>query len=138
MKRIIHILLIISIAAWGSGCSIYMAGKQPDKKNLDVLAKGMPRDTIIAELGKPISTVKNEAGNKVDVYKFIQGYSKGAKIGRAVWHGTADVLTLGLWEVIGTPVESVYNGDEVSYEITYDKNDCVDKAVQLKLESKEK
>ena len=32
--------------------------------------------------------------------------------GRAVAHGVMDVLTLGLWEVVGTPVEAVAGQDQ--------------------------
>ena len=43
----------------------------------------------------------------------MQGYSKANKISRAVWHGAADVFTLGLWEIIGTPTESAFNGKKL-------------------------
>ena len=42
-----------------------------------------------------------------------------------MFHGAADVLTLGLWEVIGTPVEAGLNGENLVYEVCYDKKDIV-------------
>lgn len=133
MKRFVIFCLTVVFVILVSSCSVYMAAKQPEKKNLDVvLAKGSPRDHVIAELGKPVSSVKNDKGERIDLYKFVQGYSTGAKVGRAVWHATADVFTLGLWEVIGTPTEAVFSGDEMAYEVTYDKNDNIAKVSELK------
>ena len=71
------------------------------------------------------------AGN-MEVFRFIQGYSTGAKAGRALFHGAADVVTLGLWEVVGTPAEAVFSGDEMAYQVSYDKDDRVDQVTALK------
>jgi outer membrane protein assembly factor BamE (lipoprotein component of BamABCDE complex) len=113
-----------------------MAAKQPSKKNLDVMSVGTPRSLVLAEFGQPTVTETRE-GKKVDVFSFVQGYSKGAKTGRAVFHGVADVFTFGLWEVVGTPTEAVFDGTKVTYEITYDENNRVEKVVPLTEKSKE-
>jgi hypothetical protein len=39
------------------------------------------------------------------MFKFVQGYGVGAKAGRAVFNGAADVMKLGRWKVAGIPVE---------------------------------
>ena len=107
-----------------SGCSVYKAVNQPEKKNLSVLSSGTPRIQVIAELGAPVwSGEKN--GEKVDLFTFKQGYSKGAKTGRALFHGAADVLTIGMWEVVGTPIETVADGTDMKVEITYDSEEKV-------------
>jgi hypothetical protein len=124
MKPISLILLLI-IFIIGSGCSVYMAAHQPEKKDLNVFEKGTPRSEVVAECGSPVFTKESE-GKKVDVFTFTQGYSEGSKTGRALFHGTADVLTLGLWEVVGTPIESVADGTEVQVEVCYDADDNVD------------
>jgi hypothetical protein len=114
-----------------SGCSVYMAAKQPDKKNVDLFKIGTPRGMLLAEFGPPVhSEVKD--GKKTEIFKFVQGYSTGAKAGRAVFHGAADVLTLGLWEVIGTPTEGVFSGDEMAFQVTYDGEDKITEVVALK------
>lgn len=120
-------LILMSI---GNGCSVYMAAKQPEKKNLDVLSVGTPRSLVLAEIGQPQATEMKD-GKRVDIFSFIQGYSKGAKAGRAFWHGAADVFTLGLWEVVGTPTESIFTGERVAYEVTYSTNNKVEKVVTL-------
>lgn len=108
-----------------------MAAKQPDKKNVDLFAMGTPRSLLLAEFGMPAASELRD-GKKYEIFKFIQGYSAGAKAGRAVFHGAADVLTLGLWEVIGTPVEGTFSGDEMAYEVGYDSNNRVDEVIALK------
>jgi hypothetical protein len=113
------------------GCSVYMAANQPDKKDLGVLKSGTPRNAVLAELGTPIETT-TRSGAKVDVFTFTQGYSGVEKGGRAVLHGAADVLTLGLWEVVGTPIEGYANGTKVSVEVSYDREERVAKVVPLR------
>lgn len=114
-----------------TGCSVFMAAKQPEKKDTKMLAVGVPRAVILAEFGAPVSTVKN-GDETVDIFSFKQGYGKAAKFGRMMFHGVADVATLGLWEIIGTPVESGFDGNNIAYQITYDQNDNVKTIVQLK------
>jgi hypothetical protein len=93
----------------------------------------VPRTMLIAEYGAPIlSEYKNE--RKIEIFKFIQGYSTGAKVGRAFFHGAADVVTLGLWELIGIPTEITFSGDELAYLVRYDENDLVDEVIPIKKE----
>jgi len=114
-----------------SGCSVFMAAKQPSKKDVSVFKVGNPRALILAEFGLPLIT-EEKNGKKVEIFKFIQGYSAGTKAGRAVLHGTADVLTLGLWEVVGTPAEGAFSGDDMAYQVTYDEDERISEVVLLK------
>lgn len=114
-----------------TGCAVFMAARQPPKKDLSVLQEGTARSLVLAELGQPVATETRD-GRRMDVFAFVQGYSKGAKAGRALFHGAADVFTLGLWEVVGTPTEAVFDGSKKSFEVTYDENDRVLKVVDLK------
>ncbi len=123
-------ILLSLFAMVCSGCSVYMAANQPKLKNLEVFSAGTPRSYVLAEIGQPQAT-EMRAGKRVDVFSFVQGYSKGAKAGRALFHGAADVFTLGLWEVVGTPTEAIFDGQKVAYEVTYDTSDKVEKVVTL-------
>ena len=107
-----------------------MATNQPSLKNLEVLKPGTERDLVVAELGKPVSSEKTEGGKK-EIFTFIQGYSKGAKASRAVFHGAADVFTLGIWEVIGTPLEGSFDGKRITVRVIYDANDKVTESTTL-------
>jgi hypothetical protein len=101
-----------------------MAANQPGQKDLTVLKPGMSRGLVLAEFGQPAAT-ENKPEGKVDIFSFVQGYSKVNKGVRAVGHGVADVMTLGLWEVVGTPGEMVFDGDKMVIQVDYDRQDLV-------------
>ena len=121
IKSLLEIALC-TVISLNAGCAAVMATKQPAKKDLTVFNKGVDRGLIIAEIGAPI-TSEYKNGKRYEIYTFMQGYSKANKISRAVWHGAADVVTLGLWEIIGTPTESAFNGKKTSYEMIFDADD---------------
>lgn len=123
------IFLIISVLTQ-QGCAVFMAATQPDYKNTNVLEKGTSRANVIAELGQPVLTGEKD-GKKTDIFSFIQGYGKGNKAFRALFHGVADVFSLGLWEVIGTPAESVAKGRKIKIEVIYDSEDRVEQVNYL-------
>ncbi len=131
--KTISLLLSIGLILFGaSGCSVYMAANQDDAKEMSIITEGQPRSVMLGEFGQPVSTVNRADGTvEYDVFSFRDGYSGGAKAGRALFHGVADVFTLGLWEVIGTPVEAVANGDQMSYKIFYDEHGEVSNIVPL-------
>jgi len=131
LSSVVAATLIVLLGVAGSACSVAMAAKQPSKKDVGLLTPGMPRNLVLAELGQPVAT-DFSGGNRVEVYSFVQGYSKGARVSRTIAHGTADVLTLGLWEVAGTPTEAIFNGTRVAYEVTYDPWDRIERVVVLK------
>jgi hypothetical protein len=109
-----------------------MAAHQADYKDLSFLSEGSSRDKVLTELGPPITTEIDAQGNKVDIFKFRQGFSTGNKTVRMLGHGAADVFTLGLWEVVGTPSEAVFNGKDVVIKVSYDDKGKVKDIVYLK------
>jgi hypothetical protein len=130
-RSLLSLSVAVVVLTLQSGCSVFMAAKQPPKKDLAVLEVGTHRARLIAEFGAPVHT-ETKDGNKVDVFKFVQGYSTGAKTGRAVFHGAADVFTLGLWEVVGTPTEAAFDGQDMAVQVSYDAQDQVAESVVLK------
>lgn len=117
------------LTASASGCAAVKASRQPDKKDLGVLHQGVPRTHVVAELGRPEWTRERD-GMITDVFSFKQGYSKGVKATRALAHGAADVVTGGLWEVVGIPAETLADGTEVQVVVSYDNLENVH-AVQV-------
>ena len=113
-----------------SGCSVFIAANQPDKKDLSVLTAGTPRARLLQELGQPISS-RLQGEKRVDLFSFVQGYSKEAKAGRAFGHGVGDLATSGLWEFAGTSAETVFDGKKLSFEVTYNRSDFVERVVRL-------
>jgi outer membrane protein assembly factor BamE (lipoprotein component of BamABCDE complex) len=90
--------------------------------NLGAIKVGSTRGEVEMHLGPPKSSSTLEDGTRLDIYEFEIGNEPSA--GRAVGHGVMDVLTLGLWEVVGTPIEAV-QGDRRQLSITYDSDDRV-------------
>ncbi|MBI5410068.1 MAG: hypothetical protein HZA14_11935 [Nitrospirae bacterium] len=121
-------LFLIILVAF-SGCSVILAARQPTKKNLSVLQNNVSRDRVLAELGQPISS-EMFGGERVEIYQFKQGYQEPTKAARALFHGAADVFTLGIWEAVGTPAELLLNGQEIAVRVVYDNEDHV-KAVRV-------
>lgn len=131
LTRSTFLSIVILLLYSSTGCSVFMAAKQPDKKDLSCLTVGTPRNVVMSELGQPQQTDMKEE-KRVDYFTFIQGYSKGAKVGRAFFHGAADILTWGLWEVVGTPTEVIFDGTKMACQVTYDQGDKVENVVWLK------
>lgn len=130
LRRFWGSMICLALVVTSTGCAVVMAARQPSKRDLSVLSVGSPRRLVLAEFGQPLSTHTRE-GERVDVFSFTQGYSKTAKAGRAFIHGAADVLTFGLWEVVGTPTEMVFDGTKRSFEVTYDADDQVKDVVDV-------
>jgi hypothetical protein len=123
---------LLGLAVIGSaGCSPVLASKQPSRRDVELLSPGVPRNLVLAELGQPVAT-ETKDGRRVEVFSFVQGYRKGVKVARTIGHSAADVMTLGLWEVVGTPTEATLNGHRVAYEVTYDASERIDHVVLLK------
>jgi hypothetical protein len=91
-----------------------LSGKnEPDLAQVRV---GAPRETVELQLGQPVSSTTRDDGSTVNTYEYQMGNEPSA--GRAVAHGVADVLTIGLWEVAGTTYEAV-QGETRKVVITY-------------------
>lgn len=131
MKPIVTLFAVAGLALTVAGCSVAMAAHQPSRKDVKLFSQGVPRSLVVAEVGAPV-TAEMRAGKRVEVYAFTQGYSKAARVGRTIGHGAADVFTLGLWEVVGTPTEAAFNGKRLVYEVTYDAADRIESVAVLK------
>src|SRR5262245_45086379 len=85
-----------------TGCSVGMAMSGKEAPNLGAFGIGSPRGVVEVHMGMPSSTSTLPNGNRLDVYTYEIGNAPSA--GRAVGHAAMDVLTLGIWEIIGTPI----------------------------------
>jgi outer membrane protein assembly factor BamE (lipoprotein component of BamABCDE complex) len=118
MARFIVIICFFCLCS----CSVGMALSGKKEPNLGAIAVGSTRGEVEMHLGSPTASTTLEDGTRVDIYEYELGNEPSA--GRAVGHGIMDVLTLGIWEVVGTPIEAV-QGEKKQITITYDKNNCV-------------
>ena len=105
-----------------AGCSVGMAMSGKKDPNLGAFRIGSTRGEVELQLGSPISTTTTGEGRRVDLYEYEIGNEPSA--GRAIAHGVMDVLTLGIWEIIGTPIEG-FQGTKHRLTITYDNEDRV-------------
>jgi hypothetical protein len=114
---------IVPLAALAlTGCSVGMAMSGKEAPNLGAFGIGSPRGQVEMQMGQPISSTTLSDGTRVDLYSYELGNAPSA--GRAIGHGVMDVLTLGLWEVVGTPIEA-FQGETRRLSVTYGADDRV-------------
>ena len=112
-------VLIISLSS--SGCSVLMAANRSSYRgDVRVIQDGVSRSEVIAELGQPDSFSKSETGGYDDRYTLDPAAHRAwLKTGTVLLHLSADVMTLGLWELVGTPYELAVRDKAVTYHLAY-------------------
>jgi len=118
MKGLVVVIGLLCL----SGCSVGMALSGEKDPNIGAIKIGSARGEVEMHLGPPTTSTTYENRTRVDIYEYEIGNEPSA--GRALGHGVMDVLTLGIWEVVGTPIEAV-QGEKRQITITYDANDHV-------------
>ena len=118
LAPVFHILLASLLLA---GCSVGMAMSGKPDPNIGALDVGQSRDVVILNLGQPTKTLLAD-NKRTDVFVLERGNEQS--VGRAAGHAVMDLLTLGIWEVIGTPIEG-FAGDTITLQIEYDEEDKV-------------
>lgn len=132
MNKINSILIILStsLILGLTGCSIYMAGTKEGVSVQEISESGTRSDVIYKDDLEIVKTKRGENGNVIHEDYFALK-PKGS-IARAVLHGLFDFTTLGLWEIVGTPIEQ-HLGKEVyiPIRIYYDENENVNRIEYL-------
>ncbi len=122
--RYLIAIICLAITVMLSGCSVGMALSGEEDPDLSVLRVGASRGEVEMQLGRPAAEILADDGHTYATYAYSLGNKPSA--GRAVAHGVMDVLTLGLWEVVGTPVEAVAaKENEHAVVVVYDRNGMV-------------
>ena len=120
MKKMLITLLVLILFV--EGCSVIMAGKKHTRKDTKVVIIGESRDIIVQTLGPPDMSATTESGSK-DIYKIVESAGTGgSKFFAIAGHATMDVLTLGLWEIVGTPLELATQESPTSFILYYNKD----------------
>jgi hypothetical protein len=123
MRRRAAPVLPAFVLAWLlSACSVGMALSGSENPDLGAIKVGASRGEVEMHLGSPKNSTTLADGRRTDVYEYEIGNEPSAA--RAIGHGAMDVMTLGLWEVIGTPIEGV-QGERYHAMITYGPDDKV-------------
>lgn len=115
-SSIVMMAALLALQLSMSACAVGMAASGEETPDVTVCQLGADRETIEAELGSPKSVDLDEQGNTTCTYEYEVGDDPST--GRAVYHAGMDVLTLGLWELVGTPVEAM-QGDKYEMTVVY-------------------
>jgi hypothetical protein len=109
------------IALLTSGCSVLMASTRSSYRgNLNIIKVGVERTAVIAELGEPDSFSTLENGGYDDRYILDpDAHRTWFRVLTVIFYLGADLFTLGLWELIGTPLEIAAKDRIVTYHLTY-------------------
>lgn len=99
-----------------TGCSVGMALSGKPEPDLAACHVGASESEIEKQLGPPVSVSALPDGSRSCSYEYELGNVPSG--GRALVHGTMDVLTLGLWEAVGTPAEAS-QGTKYRMTVTY-------------------
>lgn len=111
------LLVLAVVVQLAAGCSVGMALHGEEQRDLSTLKVGADRSQVETTLFTPASEVSLPDGHTQCTYFFEVGNEPSA--GRAAMHGLMDVLTLGIWELAGTPIEAT-QGDDMQVVVIYD------------------
>jgi len=126
MRKIALVCLIIPALIYLQSCSVIMAGKKQVRKDITCIRVGEHRDIIVQTIGGPDTSVRLDKGGYKDVYKIVENAgTAGSKTFAVAGHATMDVLTLGLWEIIGTPLELATEEEATRFILYYDPNNIL-------------
>ena len=112
-----RLFLLMMVILFCTSCSVGMALSGTKATDTSVFYNGAERSFVMAKAGLPEVSIQGKDGNWIDTYLIVKGNEPSA--GRAIGHGVMDVLTLGLWEVLGTPIEVVAGMEDKSRFIVY-------------------
>src|SRR5262249_7337074 len=123
MKRVATILTLAgTLMLAATACSPVMEATRPTPVDISQFVVGESRVQVIGVVGSPTAQVK-DGDHSCDVYNLYThgpgGVEKGAI---AAGEAVADVFTLGLTEVIFTPVEAGTRNSKHTVTFCYDES----------------
>jgi hypothetical protein len=110
-------LVLLALLLPLGGCSVGMALSGDEPPDLSYCTVGEGRSDIELEVGPPMTVEDLPDGSQVCTYEYVVGNEVSPE--RAIVYGTADALTFGLWELVGTPIEA-RRGQAYRLTVTYD------------------
>jgi len=97
-----------------------MAASGTEEANLTAINKGDSRGMIVAKVGRQPDKVVDTPSGRMEIYELEKGNEPST--GRAIAHGSLTLFTLGLWEIIGMPLELI-KGEKYFLTAYYNEND---------------
>lgn len=102
---ILFCVLILNL----TGCSVYKAASNEGASVSDI-QNCKERSCLLARGMNVVETKDSKNGHRIETYRVV-ARKTGLNYIRAAGHGAMDVMTFGLWEVVGTPVEGVISNN---------------------------
>lgn len=101
------------------GCSVYKAS-QNEGISLSDVKKCQLRGCYISNGMEIMDRHTEDNGQYTEIYR-AKARKTGVNYARAAGHGVLDVMTLGLWEVAGTPIEGAISNNRgyITVQATY-------------------
>ncbi len=115
--------MLLLVAALATGCSfVIAAGQGSPGVDLRTIATGASRVDIEQAIGAPVSSSTDADGQQINTY-LIRAWRPPSQE-RGLTNLALDVITLGLWELVGTPNELILDPVRRQRELTltFDEN----------------
>ena len=122
MKKLLCLIVLLFVFILTS-CSVFMAAKK-EGVSIDQLSQCRTRSCLISKGAIPIDSKTNDDGILIE--ETYQAQKPKGSASRAAMHGCLDVLTLGIWEVAGTPIEGSKGKKEMySIKVHYENGENI-------------
>jgi hypothetical protein len=102
-RSIVCVILLCLLA----GCSVYMEAARPTPVDLAKFRPGQDRDSVVQQLGNPVTTEVQTGGESCDLYElFVTGHGTLRKAATMFVEGATDVV-MPAAELLWTPSQAV-------------------------------
>jgi hypothetical protein len=105
----IYPLLLSTIVLMTANCSVHKAASNEGVAVRDI-RKCEIRGCFLSKGMEVLERREEKGGKYTETYR-AKARKSGANYIRAAGHGVLDIATLGLWEVVGTPVEGAISNN---------------------------
>ena len=116
-RHVSRLILAGAIIVPLTACSVGMAARTGGIKIEDVTQCQTRQCLLSLDTAEVIDSTPQPGGGKLETYRY---QLKRGSAGRAAMHGLLDVATIGMWEVVGTPMEATKKRKYVVIKATYD------------------
>ena len=116
------LITVVIAAALLPGCAANMAATGSSGPKMSVVKQQHTRNDVERLLGVPEETISNDEGEIVELY-VVEAHTEPNAL-RAAGHVIGDVMTAGLWELAGGPIEA-HRGRPQRVLVKYDDGDQV-------------
>jgi hypothetical protein len=123
-------VLFILIAGVGltAGCASKPATTAVSvaRKDINFLRPGIPRADVLREFGKPLSETNSKAGDRVDIFSFVQDTHANNGVPRPIEPEEQDDHEMKiLLKQFGVSPDAMFDGQTLTVQVNYDATDRV-------------